>query len=243
LAVPAIAARALFPIERTPALAISRYARGGVLGFVKFVVGLALLGVAMIAGLRATCIDFWTLPSDDALLSLSVLPTLEAGDKLVLLRAGTPGFGDVVRCPDPEAPGRFVVGRILGEQGDRIVAETSSVTINGKYIGTRRACAPPQLSVLDPKTSEAVELSCEIEEAGGTEYTRLRATTPALNPTPYKVRVPDGHVFLASDNRHYHDDSRDFGPVPKDSCHNRVFLRLWSARGWFDNSRRLALVL
>jgi signal peptidase I len=63
-----------------------------------------------------------------------------------------------------------------------------------------------------------------------------------LNPTPYKVRVPDGHVFLASDNRHYHDDSRDFGPVPKASCHNRVLFRLWSARGWFDDSRRMALV-
>ncbi|HMJ56390.1 MAG TPA: signal peptidase I [Polyangiaceae bacterium] len=212
------------------------------LGFVKFVVWFALFGVAMVAGLKATCIDFWTMPSDDALLSLSVLPTLEAGDKLILLRIGTPGFGDVVRCPDPEAPGRFVVGRILGEQGDRIVAETSSVTVNEKYIGTRRACTPPQLTVLDPKTSEAVELSCEIEDAGGTEYTRLRATTPPLNPTPYKVRVPDGHVFLASDNRHYHDDSRDFGPVPKDSCHNRVLLRLWSARGWFDNTRRFSIV-
>jgi signal peptidase I len=205
-------------------------------------VWIALLGVAMVLALRATAIEFWTMPSDDPLLSLSVMPTLEAGDRLVLLRVGTPGFGDVVRCPDPEVPGHFVVGRILGEQGDRIVAELSSVTVNEKYIGSRRACIPPQLSVLDPKTSEAVELSCEIEEAGGTEYTRLRATTPVLNPTKYKVHVPDGHVFLASDNRHYHDDSRDFGPVPKASCNNRVFFRLWSARGWFDNSRRLSLV-
>ena len=211
-------------------------------GFVKFVFWFALLGVAMVFGLKATCLEFWTMPNDDALLSLSVMPTLEAGDRLVLLRIGTPGFGDMVRCPDPEVPGRFVVGRILGEQGDRIVAELGSVTVNEKYIGTRRACIPPQLSVLDPKTSEAVELSCEIEEAGGTEYTRLRATTPALNPTPYKVRVPDGQVFLASDNRHYHDDSRDFGPVPRDSCHNRIIFRLWSARGWFDGTRRLTIV-
>ena len=211
-------------------------------GFVKFVVWFALLGVAMVFGLKATCLEFWTMPNDDALLSLSVMPTLEAGDRLVLLRIGTPGFADVVRCPDPEVPGRFVVGRILGEQGDRIVAELGSVTVNEKYIGTRRACIPPQLSVLDPKTSEAVELSCEIEEAGGTEYTRLRATTPALHSTPHKVRVPDGQVFLASDNRHYHDDSRDFGPVPKDSCHNRIIFRLWSARGWFDGTRRLTIV-
>jgi signal peptidase I len=211
-------------------------------GFVKFVVFFALFCVGVVAALKATCIEFWTMPNDDALLSLSIMPTLEAGDRLILLRIGTPGFGDVVRCPDPEVPGRFVVGRILGEQGDRIVAQTSSVTVNERYIGTRRACIPPQLTVLDPKTSEEVELSCEIEEAGGTEYTRLRATTPPLNPTPYKVRVPDGQVFLASDNRHYHDDSRDFGPLDKASCHNRVIFRLWSARGWFDNSRRLNFV-
>ena len=211
-------------------------------GFVRFVVWFALFGVAMVAGLRAICIDFWTMPNDDALLSLSVMPTLEAGDRLILFRLGTPGFGDVVRCPDPEQPGKYVVGRILGEQGDRIVAETGNVTVNEKFIGTRRACIPPQISVVDPKTSEAVELSCEIEEAGGTEYTRLRATTPPLNPTPYKVRVPDGQVFLASDNRHYHDDSRDFGPVPKASCNQRVIFRLWSARGWFDDTRRLTIV-
>lgn len=211
-------------------------------GFVKLIVWFTLFGVAMIAGLRATCIDFWTMPSDDPLLSLSILPTLEAGDRLVLYRLGTPGFGDVVRCSDPEVPGRFVVGRVLGEQGDRIVAAAGSVTVNEKHIGTRRACIPPLISVIDPKTSEAVELSCEIEEAGGTEYGRLRTPTPPANPTPYKVRVPDGHVFLASDNRYYHDDSRDFGPLPKASCQQRVVFRLWSARGWFDDTRRLTIV-
>jgi signal peptidase I len=220
----------------------SRVSCRSVRGFVRFVVWFALFGVAMVAGLRAICIDFWTMPNDDPLLSLSVMPTLEAGDRLVLFRLGTPGFGDVVRCPDPEQPGKFVVGRILGEQGDRIIAETGNVTVNEKFIGTRRACIPPQTSVIDPKTGEAVELACEVEEAGGTEYTRLRSTTPPLNPTPYKVRVPDGQIFLASDNRYYHDDSRDFGPVVKASCNQRIIFRLWSARGWFDDKRRLTIV-
>jgi signal peptidase I len=56
------------------------------------------------------------------------------------------------------------------------------------------------------------------------------------------MKVPAGHVFLASDNRYYHDDSRDFGSVPKDSCHERVVFRLWSARGWFDEARRMSLI-
>ena len=193
--------------------------------------------------LRATCMRFWTMTSDDALLSLSVMPTLEAGDVLVLWRVGTPTFGELVRCPDPEAPGRFVVGRILGEQGDRIVAEQASVTVNDKIVSSRRACNPAQLSVFDPHTGEAFDLSCEVEEAGGIEYTRARAThPPTAQPVPYKVKVPAGNVFLASDDRHYHDDSRDFGPLSKDTCHERIVFRLWSARGWFDESRRMMFI-
>ena len=170
------------------------------------------------------------------------MPTLEAGDVLLTWRAGTPGFGEIVRCPDPEAPGRFVVGRILGEQGDNIVAEQSAITVNNKIVATRRACSPAQLSVFDPHTGEAFELSCEIEEAGGIEYTRARATNPPAQVLPYRTKVPMTHVFLASDNRHYHDDSRDFGTVPKDSCHERIVFRLWSARGWFDEKRRMMFV-
>lgn len=211
-------------------------------GFVNFLIWIGVFGVAIFFGLKATCLEFWTMPNDDALLSLSVMPTIEAGDRLVLFRLGTPSFGEVVRCPDPEVPARFVVGRILGEQGDRVIAESGTITVNEKYISTRRACVPPQLQLIDPKTSEAVELSCEIEDAGGTEYTRLRSPNPPANPTPYKVRVPDGHVFLASDNRYYHDDSRDFGPVPKATCNNRVMFRLWSARGWFDGARRMDII-
>jgi signal peptidase I len=147
-----------------------------------------------------------------------------------------------VRCPDPEAPGRYVVGRILGEAGDRVVAEQAMVTVNDKLIGSRRACSPAQLSVFDPRSGESFDLSCEIEEAGGTEYARARATHPPAGAVPFRVKVPDGHVFLASDNRYYHDDSRDFGPVPKDSCHERVLFRLWSARGWFDDARRMTFI-
>ncbi|HKQ68465.1 MAG TPA: signal peptidase I [Polyangiaceae bacterium] len=196
----------------------------------------ALLGI-----LRATCIRLWTMPGDDALLSLSVMPTLEAGDELVLWRVGIPGFGELVECPDPEAPGRFVVGRILGEPGDTVVVDRAYITVNDKGISSRRAC--PKFSVIDPQTSESLELTCEVEEAGGIEYARARASKPPVSmAAPFRVKVPDGNVFLASDNRYYHDDSRDFGPMPKTSCQERVLFRLWSARGWFDAPRRLTFI-
>jgi signal peptidase I len=211
--------------------------------FVRLVVFVTLIVGGIVAFLRATCMRFWTMPGDDGLLSVSVMPTLEPGDVLVLWRLGTPGFGELVRCPDPEVPERFVVGRILGEQGDKVVAEQASITVNDKIVGSRRACNPAQLSVFDPKTGEAFDMSCEIEEAGGVEYTRARATHPPVHQQmPFQIKVPPGNVFLASDNRYYHDDSRDFGPVAKDTCHERIVFRLWSARGWFDEGRRMMFI-
>ena len=65
---------------------------------------------------------------------------------------------------------------------------------------------------------------------------------PRAQPTPFRLKVPAGQIFLASDNRHYHDDSRDFGAVTKESCKERVVFRLWSARGWFDETRRMMFV-
>ncbi|HEY3592783.1 MAG TPA: signal peptidase I [Polyangiaceae bacterium] len=207
----------------------------------------AVVWVVLVAGiaagfLRLTCMRVWTMPGDDSLLALSVLPTLEAGDVLVLLRGGSPSYGELVRCPDPEVPGKYVVGRILGEQGDRVLAEQAGVTVNDKTIRSIHACTPPKLSVHDLRSGEDLELACEIEEAGGTEYTRARAANPLIMGQPYAVTVPEGRVFLASDDRYYHDDSRDFGPLLRDSCNERVVFRFVGVHGWFDQPRRMSVI-
>ena len=202
-------------------------------------VWIALLGGALAGVLRATCLRLWTMTSDDPLLALSVVPTLEAGDVLVLFRAGSPSFGDLVRCADPEVAGKYVVGRILGEQGDRVTTELAAVAVNGKTIPSKRACNPSQFLVRDPNSGESVDLSCDIEEAGGTEFTRARATHAPGLVLPFRVTVPEGRVFIASDDRHYHDDSRDFGTLPKASCSEQILFRIVSARGWFDSARRM----
>lgn len=211
-------------------------------GLANVVVWIALLGGALAGVLRATCLRLWTMTPDDPLLALSVVPTLEAGDVLVLFRAGTPGFGDLVRCADPEVAGKYVVGRILGEQGDRVTTELAAVAVNGKTIASKRACNPSQLIVHDPNTGERFDLSCDIEEAGGTEFTRARATNAPSLVKSFHVAVPDGHVFIASDDRHYHDDSRDFGTLPKASCPEQIVFRIMSARGWFDSARRMTFI-
>jgi signal peptidase I len=204
---------------------------------------LAVIGAIAVGVLRATCMRTWTMPSDDALLGLSVLPTIDPGDVLVLFRGGTPSFGELVLCSDPEVAGKYVVGRILGEPGDRVaVVDGGGILVNDKPIRSLRSCTPGQLSVRDPRTGDNFALACTIEEAGGDEYTRATAAHVEGQSQPFRVAVPESRVFLASDDRYYHDDSRDFGPVPVESCKERVIFRIVGARGWFDQPRRLSLI-
>jgi signal peptidase I len=212
-------------------------------GLIKFVVILVLLFGGIIAGLRATCMSFWTVPSDDPVYSASIVPTLEQGDLVVLWRLGSPAFADLVRCTDPEIPGRFVIGRILGEQGDRVNGIWHTVFVNRKVISAAHGCPTTRYSVPHPISGDPVDLVCESEEAGGNDYTRLRYDlTPATTPETFDSVVPNGYVFLLSDNRAFHFDSRQYGPLPKTNCPERIVFRLWSARGWSDSERRLSII-
>jgi signal peptidase I len=218
------------------------YARAGVQTFIKVVLGIVLIFGAVLGLLLATCISFWTVPGDDPLLSASIVPTLAQGDLVVLWYRGQPGFGDLARCADPEAQGRYVVGRLMGEEGDEISVDQVLVTVNGKAISSKHSCTNLHQTVHDPQSGDPVELTCEIEEAGGSAYTRSRASRPAFRSPPVHTTVPAASVFLVSDDRFFHDDSRDFGAIPKSSCKERIVFRLWSARGWFDSESRMSVI-
>jgi signal peptidase I len=123
-----------------------------------------------------------------------------------------------------------------------VLVELATVSVNDRPITSLRACSPARLSVEDPNSGEPVDLLCEVEEAGGSEYTRARFAHTMGPGVPFRVTVPEGHIFLASDDRHYHDDSRDFGTLPKEACPERIVFRLIGQRGWLDQSRRLSLI-
>jgi signal peptidase I len=212
-------------------------------GFLKFVCFLAVVLTGAFFILRATCLSFWEIPSDDPLFSASIAPTLEPGDTIVMWRLGTPRFADLVRCADPEIPGRYVVARILGEQGDRVNGVWHSVFVNRRLISAAHACATTRYSIPHPISGDPVDLMCESEEAGGNDYTRLRfEINPATNPETFDTLVPNGHFFLLSDDRAFHYDSREYGVVAKSNCTEKVIFRLWSARGWSDGDKRLTLI-
>lgn len=211
-------------------------------GFLKALLWIAGILAVIGAILRATLFETWTVPGDDPLFSASIEPSLHAGDLLVLRRGGTPSFGDLVRCADPQSPGRYVVGRILGEPGDKVFADGITMRVNGRQTEVEHSCTPPKVSVSDPTTGNPVELGCDMETLGGTTYMRARASAPDSRSAQTETEVTEGNVFIASDDRYYHDDSRDFGAIPLATCSHRISFRLWSAKGWSDEKNRLTMI-
>jgi signal peptidase I len=198
----------------------------------------SLLVIAL--GLRALVLDVWTLP-DDAVLGASVLPTLAAGDTVLVLTRGTPGFGELVRCPDPDEAGQYIVGRIVGLPGDTVEVDGHNLAVNGTKYDAESACADPKFTFKDPASGRDLEANCDVVTMGSGRHLRgVGRRAPLERAQRFEVR-PDT-VMLLSDNRNLHDDSRDFGLQPRTACKQRVVFRLWSKQGWIDEDHRLSLV-
>lgn len=202
------------------------------LWFGGFIVVAMIVGYAM--GLR-----FWTVP-DDPYLGASMEPTLSAGDMVIVLKSGERSASDLVRCRDPEDAQRWVVGRIYGQANDKVKIEGGFATVNGKRYRTNEACAESQVDTIDPSTGVAKKLSCSrIEFAGGWH---MVAIGEGLDTSPSEHTVGAGRYYLVSDNRVYHDDSRDFGAVQAETCDGKLLFRLWGKEGFVGSRRRFTYV-
>jgi signal peptidase I len=197
-----------------------------------------LVMIGLIA--RATFVDVWVLP-DDLKMSASVAPSLVGGDAILFMRHNKPAFGDLVRCSDPDDPTRFVVGRVVGLGSDTVETDGRELSVNGKrYLG-QMACAEQKMTIPHPTSGSAVEIWCDQVEIAGHPHMRGSSDKAGIS-TPTKATVGQGMLYLLSDDRSYHDDSRDFGTVPAESCTGRIIFRLWGKEGWSDDKRRMMFV-
>lgn len=195
--------------------------------------------------LRLTCLRWWQVPEDDPDLAASIAPTLAPGDWLILWRATSPGFGDLVLCPDPEEPSEVFIGRIAAEGGDTLkIDEMGSLTVNNSRMRSERACETPKFKIEHPRTGAEVELRCDIEALGGVHHQRALVPTPKtpLKPIPMTREVEAGALFLISDNRFFPFDSRDFGPLPQAACKESVLFRLVSRLGFSHVKTRMTWI-
>lgn len=66
--------------------------------------------------------------------SVSMLPTLHAGDRLVAIPSETYHRGDIVIVRDPNERKGFLVKRIVGVEGDTIEVRSGAIFVNGRYV-------------------------------------------------------------------------------------------------------------
>jgi signal peptidase I len=201
-----------------------------------------LVAAALVAILRIVAIRWWQVPSQsaDPELAASIAPSLEGGDWVLSWRLTRPGKGDLVVCPDPDDPSNIVMGRIVGETGDKVSIDGQDVLLNGVKPSIEYNCTEQTFSLVDPDTTKEVQVFCDMEDIGDKlhmrAHNRLLRTTKARH---FEKTVEPGRVFLLSDNRVHPFDSRHFGTVDRQSCKETVFFRLVSERGFFDHARRL----
>ena len=202
----------------------------------------AVIGtLAVIVLFRLTAIRWWKVPEDDPYLVASVAPEIRAGDWVLLWRLSPPAVGSLALCPEPKHPDRVVVGRLIGEEGQKVTVTGTYVEVNGKRFPSEGGCAAARFKVKTPRNGSEIELRCTTEVVNGSIHERGEAEAIADLPT-FEAHVAPGEVLLVSDNRRFPYDSRDFGAVDRSTCKETVFFRLIGYEGFFHSATRFTYI-
>ncbi len=210
--------------------AIGRFALWAVVGTISIVVLF-----------RLTSIRWWKVPEDDPYLVASVAPALRGGDWVLLWRLSPPSLGSLAICPEPKHADRNVVGRLIGEEGQHVAVNGSTVEVDGKRLPSEGTCAKPHFTVKAPRNEAEIELRCTTEVVHGAVHERGEAEALA-DLQPFEAKVSPGEVVLVSDNRRFPYDSRDFGLIDRVTCKETVFFRLFGREGFFHAPTRFTYI-
>src|SRR5688572_32893839 len=101
-------------------------------GLFRLLMWVAIVVGVVVGGLRLLAIRWVRLPANDPVFTTSLQPTAAGGDLLLLQRVTRPEFGDLVLCPEPNYPERYVIGRIIGLPGDVLRLKDGVPELTGK---------------------------------------------------------------------------------------------------------------
>jgi signal peptidase I len=200
--------------------------------FTKNVLWLAAILGGITLLLYLFVFDTWEIPGDEPLFTASLQPALSPEDRILTQRRSVPVSGQLARCFIPDGSGKYTIGRVFGTGGDTVLIENERPIVNGKPPSNRFNCGI--VSVVHPVSGDAVPLTCNAEDNGASTYSVL--VHPEFREGPRSAKVEPGKLYLVSDNRHIHKDSRDFGQVDASACEHVVF-RLWG-QSFSDSSHR-----
>jgi signal peptidase I len=163
----------------------------------------------------------------------SAAPTLLLGDRVwvnrgaydirlpysdrVLLTRGSPTLGDLVQVASPD-DGHLIFKRIAALPGDRVAMHEHHLSVNGSPLtytatdNTAFASVPPENHLGSVIETEVLGM-----------HAHLITYTPRSARSAFpEVLVPSDHYYLLGDNRDQSQDSRAWGPVPRQSIRARV---------------------
>jgi len=115
--------------------------------------------------------------------------------------------GDIVVFKFPEDPTRDFIKRCMALPGDTLASEDKVLSINGKEVDDSGYVFHTDPEILSRR---------DYFERGGARDT--------FGPQV----IPQGHYFCMGDNRDNSNDSRFWGPVPRENVKGRAFMIYWS---------------
>lgn len=133
-----------------------------------------------------------------------------------------PRTGELVLFEVPDR-GFLATKRVVALPGDIVELRENHLIVKGRSV----SYAPVERSPFSQLAAvNVVGESVELEHLDGAPHwiTFTAGESPLANRPP--VRVAAGHYFLLGDNRDHSLDSREFGPVPRESILGRVVLGL-----------------
>ena len=197
---------------------MSARTKAGGSSLVELVVIVAVaLGLAL--GIQAFLIKPYRIPSE------SMVPTLDVGQRVLVNRletrlGGRPEVGDVAVFHPPAGSDTNECGAAQnnGQACPRPTRERADVNF------IKRVVAGPgdRLRIVDGRVIRNGRRAREpyAEPCGGGEECSF----------PSEITVPPGHYFMMGDNRGASDDSRFWGPVPRDWIIGSAFATYWPPR-------------
>lgn len=157
-----------------------------------------LIKILVIAAVLAVTIRFF-LFTPIIVDGESMMPTLENRDRMIVNKLSYK-IGEPKRFDIVvfhATEEKDYIKRVIGLPGDTIEYKNDTLYINGK----------------------------EMDEPYLDEYKKLLVGGTLTEP--FKVKVPEGYIFVMGDNRRYSKDSRHIGPVPIDEILGKASIIYW----------------
>lgn len=177
----------------------------------------AAVAVVLPAIMFGWAIDSWGPMTDYRVPSVSMSPTVNPGDRIIVNRwiysFRPPAKGEIVAYY-PGGPPTIYVFRVVGTAGDTVEMLDGALSINGVAVPRK----PVEAVVIESASHRVFT-----ESLNGREYSiALQDSFPRPNASAV---VPEGHIYVLGDNRDNANDSRATGAVPLDAVVGHVYFK------------------